>query len=413
MNTGVLIISAAIPVVMFALWKEYFEQDWNDSERAEPEDEQSLEGAIARIRLAGLLTTTLQLVIFMATYRIRQEDPLAGVSGLWITLAGLVAQRIQQASLEHRVTRSALKEQATSFKPVMKPVVMTGQVLWAFAGLVVYLGLLGGSLLSTALAISFFKMTGIKAAATLVVGTLVGYTLALASNFVLSPWFMKRILPGSSLGAGKVRESISLWFKAAGTPEPELRVFEQTPNLLSAWVTGISSLKGPFRPVLWLTPMALELLEEDEIEAVVKHEMIHLKKNHLLQRFALAWAMSLLVLVTLSAALGLAAWLPKEQAGPILPAFSLFLGVALVWGSIRAIQEQSRLHELEADLLCITELGARASALASALRKAERINGAATSRSHPGLGARLEALEPLLRQEKAQTQDSERSQRAA
>jgi Zn-dependent protease with chaperone function len=146
---------------------------------------------------------------------------------------------------------------------------------------------------------------------------------------------------------------------------------------------------------------------------VVKHEVIHLRKNHLLQRFALAWAMSLLVLVTLSAALGLAAWLPKEQAGPILPAFSLFLGVALVWGSIRAIQEQSRLHELEADLLCITELGARASALESALRKAERINGAATSKSHPGLAARLEALEPLLRQEKAQNQESQRTQRAA
>jgi len=407
MNTGVLIISTAIPVVMFALWKEYFEQDWNDPEQVEREEDQALEGAIARIRLAGLLTTTLQLVIFMATSQIRQEDPVAGVSGLWITLAGLVVQRIQQASLEHRVTRGVHKEK----KPVA--VVMTGQVLWAFAGLVVYLGLLGGSLLSTALIISFFKMTGLKAAATLVVGTLVGYTLALASNFVLSPWFMKRILPGSSLGDGELRERISHWFKMAETQEPELRIFDQSPTLLSAWVTGISSLKGPFRPVLWLTPIALELLDEDEIEAVVKHEVIHLKKNHLLQRFALAWAMSLLVLVTLSAGLGLAAWLPKEQAGPILPAFSLFLGVALVWGSIRAIQEQSRLHELEADLLCITELGARASALESALRKAERINGAATSKSHPGLAARLEALEPLLRQEKAQNQEAQRTQRAA
>lgn len=409
MNTGVLIVSTAIPVVMFAIWKEYFEQDWNHPENPEHQEEHALEGAIARIRLAGLLTTTLQLVIFMATSRIRQEDPVAGLAGLWITLAGLVAQRIQQARLEQTVTRSLIPNQSAS----RQPVVMTGQILWAFAGVVVYLGLLGGSLLATALVISIFKMTGMKAAVTLIAGTLMGYTLALASNFALSPWFMKRILPGRVLNDGNVRQKISRWFESARTPEPEIMVFEQKPHLLTAWVTGLSSLTGPLRPVLWITPITLEQLEEDEIEAVIKHEIIHLKKNHLFQRFALAWAMSLLVLVTLSAALGLAAWLPKGQAGPILPAFSIFLGVALVWGSIRALQEQSRLHEFEADLLCITELGARASALCSALKKAERLNGSAISRSHPALLARIEALEPLLREERSRSRDTDQTQRAA
>jgi Zn-dependent protease with chaperone function len=397
-----LAIASAIPVVMFALWAEYFSEDWRKS-RESREDEEELEVSIARVRLAGLLATTLQLVLFLATSGIRHEDSLAGVAGIWITLAALVTQRIHQASLERMLLEG---QSAATTAQLKNPSPLAGPtLLWAFAGVAIYLGILGASLFSTAVAIAVFKWTGLKAMAAVAVGTMSGYTAALASNFLVSPWILGKMLPSKALENGPEFGRISEYFGASGVPLPEIRVLAPDAPLRSsnAWVSGVSWAARWIRPTLWLTPALLELLDERELEAVVKHEIIHLRKNHLTQRFLLAWSMSILVLFTVAAAMGLSVILPAAQVGPILPAFSLFLAVAMVWGSIRGLEEQSRNHELEADHLCVMELGASAGALASAIRKVDAANPAASAalaRSHPTLELRLRALEPLVIEER-------------
>ncbi len=392
MSVWTPVVATAIPVVMFALWLEYFRKDW------QTEDEP--EAAIARLRLAGLLVTTLQLVIFLSLSPMRQESSLAGMVGLWVALAGLVTQRVMQARMEAAIFRSARPSEMLEKMSSSGARVLGSQMLWAFAGVVVYLGLLGLSLGSTAVAIAYFRLEGWKALAALGAGTVIGYSLALASNFVLSPWFLRRIIPGRELPEGELRGRLAGWFASTGTPEPEFRMMDpQARGLANAWVTGLAWLRGPLRPVLWLSAPLVSQLSPTELEAVIKHEIVHLKKNHLTQRFALAWAMSLLVLITLASALALAAWLPPQHVGPVLPAFSIFLAAALVWGSLKTLEEQAHLHELEADLCSITELGARASALAAALKKVAQINGESVSATHPSLAARLQALEPLLLRE--------------
>jgi len=391
MNILGLLVASAIPVVGFMLWAEYFKQELGTREEGlkgqSPSEQDDLEMWVARLRLAGLLTTSFQLVIFLATSETRNENSLNAIAGVWITLAAFVIQRFQQAGLEQRVVRER------SASPKALPSVLGPSLIGAFAGLVIYLSLLGGTLLTTALAIAVFKWTGIKAAIALGGGTLLGYTAALASNFIFSPWLLKMTIPSRELPDGPAREILESCFARAKISAPEFRLADpssvRAPN---AWVTGFAWLRGPLRPVLWVSPKLLEELEPEELEAVISHEMVHLKKNHLTLRFALAWAMSLLVLISLSGTFVLGG----AASGPIAPAFSLFLAVAMIWGSFRALEEQSHSHELEADFLSVTELGASAVALASAL---EKTHAGQEGGTHPLLAVRLQALRPLIQRE--------------
>lgn len=414
MNSLGLFVAATIPVVMFMLWAEYFRQGWREElARAGSPDEEQLELAIARVRIAGLLATTLELVIFLATSPIRQEDALAGMLGLWITLGALVFQRIQQAGLENELLSAQATPEGGSARARPAPVLGSG-LLWAFAGVVMYLSLLGGSMFAAALAIAVFKWTGLKAMLALGAGTVVGYSLALASNFVFSPWLLKKVIPSVEFPDCSAKTAIEGWFREAKVAMPDLRITDSTAiQAANAWVTGFAWLGGALKPVLWTTPTLLHELSAAELEAVLKHEIVHLRRNHLTLRFAMAWAMSLLVLLSLSGALALSALLPASATGPIAPAFSLFLSVAMVWGAMKGLEEQSRMHELEADWLSVIELGASAIALASALRKTHISKQGG---SHPLLAVRLEALAPLIAQEKeAQEKESHEqdSRRAA
>ena len=399
MNTLGLLIASAIPLVMFLLWTEYFKQDLKIEP---PTDEEEYAQSVARVRLAGLLTTMMQLVIFLATSSVRAQDSLAAVTGLWITLGALVIQRLAQISLERQVLERCPSHlagpQGLSF-----PTASLLRFFWAFAGVVIYLSLLAGSMIATALTIAVLKLSGIAAVFTLGMGTVLGYTLALASNFVTAPWLLKKLIHSSPLPEGAMKAQIESWCAQAKIRPPEIRIASLgTVKNANAWVTGLAWLSGPFRPVLWMTPQLLIELDAQELEAVIKHELIHLRRNHLTSRFALAWAMSLLVLASLGGALLLRALLPDVETGPIAPAFSLFLAVALVWGAFRVLEEQSRGHELEADFLSIVDLGASPSALSNALKKTQ-VEEEATS--HPALAIRLQALEPLIQREKV-PQDS-------
>ncbi len=403
-----ILTASAIPVVMFALWAEYFCEDWRKArDDGEPEETES---SIFRLRLAGLLSTTLQLVIFLATAPIRKEDALSGIWGLWITLAALVFQRVHQASIERTLLEATVDE-----KQEVRPSILGPSLLWAFAGVAIYLGILGGTLFATAVAIAVFKWSGPAAVGAVIVGTISGYTLALGANFVISPWILGKMLPSGRFPEGKRHSLIEGWFMQAKTPTPELRVLAPGAPLQgsNAWVSGVSWFASSrLRPTLWLTPRLLESLDDLELEAVVKHEIAHLKRHHLTQRFLLAWSMSILVLFSVAGAMVLSAWLPVSQTGPILPAFSLFLAVTMVWGSIRALGEQSRGHELEADRICVTELGARASALVSALKKVESTHPTTAmghGASHPVLELRILALKPLVESERKQELEAARA----
>jgi STE24 endopeptidase len=148
------------------------------------------------------------------------------------------------------------------------------------------------------------------------------------------------------------------------------------------------------RVVLW--PRLLSLLEADEVEAVVAHELAHLRLHHLSRQFAHQCAVWL-ISATVALALGMAAAktpqavLQTALAAALLP---LLLGLGQSW-----LMRIYRQYEFEADELAAKHVDG--TALARALEKltAQQPRSPAADEwhraiydSHPPLQRRLEAL---------------------
>jgi Zn-dependent protease with chaperone function len=415
-----LLIAAAIPVVMFALWSEYFRNESaeeGDSASRRLDDEESAAGQLTRIRLAGLISTSLQLVIFLSTGPVREESPAHSIAGLVVTLAALVVQRVLQIQLER------------DYYPKDEQGGMAGQLFpsgmfWAFAGIFIYMGILSGTVFAAAAAVAVFKLDGMPAIAVIGAGGVLGYSLALASNFAISPWLMRRMIPSREVQDQRLAAVLSRCFEANGVNAPEFREIRSGyVRSVNAWMTGFPGLRGPLQPVLWLTPRIVEEFQKGEFhpefEAVILHEVAHMKLRHLARRFLLAWAMSLTVLAVMAGTLAVNAFYRSQQTPSILPVFSLAAAAALIWASLRLAQRQARAQELEADRCAVSDLGASASGLVRALQNIEAWNAATEGRkpgepapsmgSHPATEDRIAALQPLAEAERASTQSEQKA----
>ncbi len=415
-----LAVAAAIPVVMLAIWCEYFRSDVSKEDAEENPDEPVIRDRELRIRLAGLMATALQLIIFLATSQIREEGGILAVASVVFTLGALLTQRLLQGRLEREIS-----PQSANSAPIQSS---GGSFLhhlaWAMAGLAAYLGILIGCVVASTVIVALFKLQGPAALGVVGAGTIVGYSLALASNFVLSPMIFRRLLPSDAIEDSRVLALLERWFAQAQTSAPEFRVIRSdSMKARNAWVTGFSGLGGELRPVLWMTPTLFEDFRDPDLhgqlEAIVKHEAAHMRLGHLRKRFALAWAMSMSVLMTLAVSLALNAFFKGQQVASVLPLFSLVAAFALMWTAFRLIQKQAHRHEIEADRHCVESFHARASDLAAALRRIESWNlseGRSVGgeipnlmASHPGTNERIAALRPLLEQEKPEDSHENRA----
>jgi Zn-dependent protease with chaperone function len=410
-----LLIAAAIPVVMFALWAEYFKEETateRDESPGQQADEELVMERLTRIRLAGLIATCLQLVIFLATSPVREEGPVQSIVGLLVTLAALVTQRAIQLRLE----RDNLPAMEKSGSPRFDQQIFPSSLFWAFAGMFIYFGILSGCVLASAVAVAVLKVEGMGALGVIGAGALVGYSLALASNFAISPWLFKKMIPSREVRDPRLQAMLSRCFEAGAVPAPEFReIPEGSVRSVNAWVTGFAGMGGALRPVLWLTPRLVEEFFKGgfdaEFEAIIKHEVAHMRLRHLARRFMLAWSMSLVVLGTMAGSLAINAFFRGQEVASALPVFSLAAAVGLLWLALHLARKQARMQELEADLFAVRELGASASSLVSALNRIEGWNAPLEGRapgepsktvgSHPASAERIAALAPLAAAEAA------------
>lgn len=414
-----LLIAAAIPVVMFALWAEYFRNEAseeNDTTGGRDPDEVTAEH-LTRIRLAGLISTSLQLVIFLSTGSIREVSPAHSIAGLVVTLAALVAQRVLQIQLEREYYP---KDERGSVAQQLFP----SGMFWAFAGILIYMGILSGTVFAAAAAVAIFKLEGMSAIGVIGAGGVLGYSLALASNFAISPWLMRKMIPSREVQDPRLIAALSRCFQVGGVAAPEFReISGGAVRSVNAWMTGFPGLQGQLRPVLWLTPRLVEEFQKGdftrEFEAIILHEVAHMKLRHLARRFLLAWAMSLAVLAVMAGSLAVNAYYRSQQSASMLPVFSLAAAAALIWASLRLAQRQARAQELEADSFAVRELGASASGLVSALQKIDAWNAVVEGRkpgeaapslgSHPATPDRIAALQPMLEIEKSSAESEKKA----
>lgn len=418
-----LFIAAAIPVVMFALWGEYFKEDLreNTEDNGDLDADEVLHERLARVRIAGLVSTVLQLVIFLSTTPIRQQSPLGSVIGLAATLVGLLIQRGIQLQLEGEFLPKSAPSTPANASP---PHSLQTSLFWSIAGMLLYFGLLSGSVFTSAILVAVLKLRGAMALATIGAGAVIGYTLALASNFILSSWFFKKLISSEEVQDASTIILLRKWFSESKVIAPEFRrISPDITKSTNAWVTGFPYQFYLPRPTLWMTtPLLANLSNETqraELEAIIKHEAAHMRLNHLAKRLFLTWTISLVVLITMAASLGLNSYFRSQNIASMIPFFSLVGAFFLLWGSFKKLQLQAHEQELEADRFSVETLGASAIALISALKRADETNQALGRSlpvgfgSHPSTLERIIALQPLAEKESAAIRAAEDPPRQA
>ncbi|AEC52746.1 heat shock protein HtpX [Pyrococcus sp. NA2] len=201
-------------------------------------------------------------------------------------------------------------------------------------------------------------------------GMLIAFTLALFMNF-LSYWFSDSIVLSwynarivSEEEAPELHAIVEKLARAAGIPKPRVAIVPtMVPN---AFATG----RSPSNAVVAVTEGLLHLLNRDELEGVIAHEISHIKnRDTLIQTIAAVLAGAIMILVDFARwSLWFGAYDDERDSGNIIG-----LILAIVLAPLAAILIQmaiSRSREYLAD-----ETGARISgkphALASALMKIE------------------------------------------
>src|SRR4051812_4746232 len=95
-----LAVLTAIPVVILALWADYFGRGIEKLAKEDPLFERAAE--MSKARLAGLCATFFQLGIFMGTGAVRNQAPLAAYSMFFLAI---LAQSFIQASIERKLRK--------------------------------------------------------------------------------------------------------------------------------------------------------------------------------------------------------------------------------------------------------------------------------------------------------------------
>lgn len=140
------------------------------------------------------------------------------------------------------------------------------------------------------------------------------YIVALMGLIVMLPLLLKRILPTRPMAFGPLREQLEALTHQVGVPIRDLAIWETGGRLSNAAVTGLL----PGLRYVFLTDALVQRLDPLELEAVLLHELGHLRRRHLLLR--------LLVLIS-----PLWLWLVWQA---MFPVSALRLGTAAdVWSS--------------------------------------------------------------------------------
>jgi Zn-dependent protease with chaperone function len=211
--------------------------------------------------------------------------------------------------------------------------------------------------------------------ALIITSAVMGMLGGVGLNFALGAFYLRKMLPAREIAEGALRTQLEQSFAKAGLSVPSLWILETgRKREATAMMAGFPSGRGLFKPGLFLSRGLLDSLNEEEVRAVVLHEVSHVKLSHLFKRLVY----SAVLVVATTAAATFCVFL----ASVFLPAESdarSFIGLASAAGAFiltfKLLSRQSREHEFEADRYSVAMLGAQADYLASALRKLDKVNG--------------------------------------
>src|SRR5216117_23894 len=226
-------------------------------------------------------------------------------------------------------------------------------------------------------------------------GMLIAFFLALAMNFV-SYWFSDKIVlaaygaqPIDEAAAPRLYAIVHRLATRAGIPMPRVYLIpSETPN---AFATG----RNPQHAVVAVTEGIMRILDEEELEGVLAHELSHVKnRDVLISTIAatLAGAITYLAHMAQWAAMFGGRSRDDEEGGGN-PLVMILMAVLAPLAAMLVQLAVSRAREFQADATGARVAG-RPRGLASALQKLERANEAAPMAANPST-AHLFIVNPL------------------
>ena len=456
-----LAVLAAIPLVMFALWADYFgrrlEQRRQESDSTNDEEiDLGLESF--RIRVSGFTVMVFELMLFLGASELRKSHSVP-VDLMFVAV--LLIQSWMQAGLDKKAreprkagSKPLQPDRAAQTRPEelrprpqeprsneLKPSSIARRAtapqdylwsgirvfFWIFLSTAAYVTFVIFCAQSSAVLAVALHLGKAASLAVISTGALIGLVGGLASNFALGPVHLRRVLKTRPMEKEypESASEIRACFERSGVRAPSLWIvdFEHS-KAAAAFVSGFSWGRGPFKPALFASQSLLESLSKEELNAVMLHEISHLRLKHLRKRFSLSAALVAGLTVCGVATLIIGQWLFSGQAPLVRELLGPAVAIAAFIWAFRVLGLQSRRHETEADFFAVRTLNAQLADLTSALRKLDKLNGIRSDKpgaGHPATELRISLLEAGFSKElldaiarsKAQSGDSDHKDKAA
>ena len=208
-------------------------------------------------------------------------------------------------------------------------------------------------------------------------GLLVGFVFAVATN-VASYWFSDRMVlamyGAREVGPGhRLYETVARLARRSGLPQPRVYVIPQpSPN---AFATG----RNPQHAAVAATEGILQILDDEELEGVVAHELSHVKHRDILISSVAATLAAAIMMVARFAVFFGGSRNDREGQGPIALLATIILAPVAAMLIQAAI---SRSREYDADAGGASIVGSP-SGLVRALRKIESASRAVPLDANP------------------------------
>jgi Zn-dependent protease with chaperone function len=198
---------------------------------------------------------------------------------------------------------------------------------------------------------------------------------------IFYPFFLRLFWSGHPMPRGGRREKFEAFCRKAGLKVSEILIWTSFPGRIIT--AGITGLIAKFR-YLFITPELLDLLNDEEMEAVIAHEAGHVKKRHMVY-YGLLFLGFPLFFSLFSSFLGLAVYGFADYIDPYITKFTnnptLFSLSALMFFALGIVMYfrlffgvLSRNFERQADLF-VFEIKGHPFALISSLEKISRVGG--------------------------------------
>lgn len=190
--------------------------------------------------------------------------------------------------------------------------------------------------------------------------------------FLLAPVMLRHLWDTTPLPPGEIRDTLVALCARHGVYVRELLLWRTFGGMINAAVMG---LIAPLRYIL-LTDALLDMLRRDEVEAVMAHELGHVRRHHMFWLLAAAAGLLGVFELAVHGALWLAAEVRAETGAAALGTWEADLltsphvvlgtaGAAAITGWIAAFGWVSRRFERQADAFAVQSLAAHRSGVQS------------------------------------------------